>query len=259
MENIFKKYIWLSGLLALTAIAFGAFAFGLVNMESLKHPNGTTATITVNGDGLVTAPPDIATINATVREDAKTVSDAEKKVETKISQVVESLGKLNINKNDIKTLSYTVNPKYETTPVVNYCVYGQACPPTKTIVTGYEVAETLEIKVRKIDSTGEVVGSLGQANVTETSGPNFSIDNIDELKAKAKTIAIKKAQDKAKATAEALGVSLGAITQFSEDNGGNYPIAYTMGASMKSSAEIVTLPQGESTIKSNVSITYLIK
>lgn len=256
METPYKKYTWIAGTVALIGIAFATVSLGLVDLDSLKHPNGTVATITVIGHGEVTALPDIATITATVREVAKTVPNAEKAVETKVTQALADVEALGIDKKDIKTISYTVNPKYETSNI--YCIT-VPCPPTKTVIVGYEVAETIQIKVRKIDTAGDVIGALGKANITETDGPNFTVDNLDKPQADAKALAIKQAQDKAKATAKALGVYLGDITQFSEDNGGNYPVAYGLGAAVKSSVDSVTLPQGESVIKSNVNITYSLK
>lgn len=252
----YKKYTWIAGGVALLCVASAAISTVLVDMNSLKHPNGAVASITVSGEGEVTSAPDIATITATVREVANSVPEAQKAVEAKISQALADMSSMGIDKKDIKTLSYSVNPKYETNNI--YCIT-TPCPPTKTVIVGYEVAETVQIKVRKIDLAGNVLASLGKANITETDGPNFTIDNIDKLKADAKVIAIKKAQDKAKATAEALGVSLGEITQFNEDSGGAYPVMYSMSAMKLDSSERVTLPQGESSVKSNVTITYSLK
>lgn len=249
----YKKYTWIAGGIALVGVAFATLAIGVSQFESLKHPTGSVASITVTGDGETTALPDIATITATVRESAKTVPEAQKLVEAKIQEGLKSAEALGVDKKDTKTLSYTVNPKYEQQQT-GYCT-GYVCPPTKTVTAGYEVAETVQIKVRKIDSAGDVVGALGKANITEISGPDFTVDDMDKAKADAKADAITKAQAKAKETARALHVHLGNITQFSEDNGGYYPM-YSAMSSMKASADTVTLPQGESVIKSRVTITY---
>lgn len=254
METDYKKYAFITASIALVFVAFAAAAMGLTDIKSWRHPNGAVATITVTGEGEVTAPPDIATITATVRESAKTVPEAQKLVETKINKALDAVSALGVDKKDTKTLSYTVNPKYEQQNA-GYCV-GYVCPPTKSIVVGYEVAQSIQVKVRKIDSSGEVVSALGKANIAEINGPDFTVDDMEKPKAEAKIIAIKVAQDKAKATAKALGVSLGEITQFSEDNGGNYPMMYGLGGAVKASVDSVTLPQGESVIKSNVTITY---
>ncbi|MBP6888398.1 MAG: SIMPL domain-containing protein [Candidatus Pacebacteria bacterium] len=253
-----KKYVWMSGTLALLSIAFGSFAFGLESLSAVKHPNGQVASITVSGDGEVTAKPDIATVAFTVRESAKTVPEAQKAAEAKIASALKELGALKVEEKDIKTTSYTVNPKYETQQT--YCVTYQ-CPTGKTTLTGYEVVQSVTVKIRKVDQAGEVLGLIGKVNITEMNGPDFTVDDLDKAQADAKELAIAKAKAKAEATAKSLGVELGSITSFSDDQGGYYATMYradVMAAGMTKS-ESVTLPQGESVIKSRVTITYTLK
>lgn len=257
----YKKYSWYAGTLALVCISFASIAFGLSNLDAVKHPNGQVASITVTGEGEVTALPDIATVSFSVRESAKTVPEAQKLAEAKISAGLKALSALGVQEKDTKTASYTVNPKYESSQA-GYC-NGYVCPPTKSIITGYEVVQSVTVKVRKVEKVGEVIGLLGKANITEIAGPDFTVDNMDKAQADAKALAITKAQGKAQATASALGVSLGAITQFSEDNGGYAPMMYktmsSMSQGMEARADTVTLPQGENVIKSHVTITYTLK
>ncbi len=259
MESInHKKYAVYAGTLALLCIAFAAIAFGMSNLDAIKHPNGQVASISVTGEGEVTAIPDIATVSFTIRESGKTVPEAQKLAEAKIAAAMKALDTLKVDtKKDVKTVSYTVNPKYESQQT-GYCT-GYVCPPTKTIVTGYEVTESVSIKVRKVDAAGEVIGALGKINITEINGPDFTVDDMDKSQADAKALAIKNAQTKAEATAKALGVSLGAITQFSEDGNGGYNPTMAMSSGMAKSADAVTLPQGENVIKSHVTITYTLK
>jgi len=255
----YKKYTWMAGGVALMCVAFAGLAMGLSEFKSLDDPNGTQATITVSGEGEVTAVPDIATVTMTLRESAKTVPAAQKLVEAKIIKATEAVAELGVDKKDIKTLSYNVNPKYE----YGSPVYSGGYMPSKQILVGYEVTETVQIKVREVDTVGDVIGALGTANITEISGPEFTIDDIEKLQAEAKKLAIENAKTKAKETARALGSSLGVVVQFSENTGGYYPMYYKGGvAPMTTQAEDasnrVTVPTGENIIKSNVSITYSI-
>jgi uncharacterized protein YggE len=260
-SNNFKKYIWNAGVLALVCISFAAVTFGLSNLDAVKHPNGQVASISVSGEGEATAIPDIATVTFTVRESGKTVPEAQKVAETKIAKGLKDLEALGVEKKDVKTLSYMVNPKYEQQGT-GICT-GYVCQPTKTIIVGYEVSQSVSVKVRKVDQAGEVVGILGKANITEINGPDFTVDDVDAVKAEAKVVAIKKAQAKAEEEAKALGVSLGAIISFSEDNGGYYPMYSAKAVSMDmrggEASVVPSLPQGESVIKSRVTITYTIK
>ncbi|MFA5132194.1 MAG: SIMPL domain-containing protein [Candidatus Paceibacterota bacterium] len=255
MESFdYKKYTWIAGGVALIGIAFVSLATGISSLKLVNYPNGTVPTITVLGEGEVTALPDIATVTFTVRESAKTVPEAQKIAETKMSAVLAAVSALSVDKKDTKTLSYTVNPKYETAQI--YCIT-IPCPQGRTVVVGYEVAEVIQIKVRKIDQAGAVVGALGGVNVTEISGPEFTVDNMDAAEAEAKAKAIAQAKVKAEATAKALGAHLGEVTQFSDN--GNYSTYARMDMVSSKSPMSVSLPQGESVIKSSVTVTYSLK
>lgn len=250
----YKKYTWIAGIFALAGIFFASLAFGAAQWQEAGHPNGQQGTITVSGDGEVTAVPDIATVTVTVRESAKTVPEAQGLVEKKVIAAINSVASLGVEEKDRRTLYYNVNPKYEYTSGGGYA--------TNPRIVGYEVAQTVEIKVRNTDAAGDVIGALGAANITEISGPTFTIDNPEELQAQAKEQAIEEAREKARATAKALGMRLGEVVQYSEDVGGYYPYARdavmnqaAYGKGVGLGAE-VTLPQGENTITSRVSITY---
>lgn len=258
METNYKKYTWMAGTAALVCVAFAAIGFGMNNFDAIKHPNGQVASVSVSGEGEIIAVPDVASVTFTVRESAKTVPEAQKLAEAKIAAGLKGLESLDVDKKDVKTLSYSVYPKYEST-----CTsYG--CPPTVSSpkVVGYEVAQSVSVKIRKIDKAGEVLGILGKVNIAEMSGPDFTVDDMEKVQADAKAIAIKKAQEKAKVQAEALGVTLGSIISFSDDNGGYYPTMYRAEAVSLSSGMAdakVSLPVGESVVKSRVTITYTLK
>jgi len=250
----YKKYTWVAGTLALAGIFFASLAFGAAQWKAVDHPNGQQGTITVYGEGEVMAVPDIATVIITVRESAKTVPEAQELVEAKVKAAINSLANLGVEEKDRKTLYYNVTPKYENIAVGGYV--------SNQKIVGYEASQTVEIKVRNVDAAGDVIGALGAANITEISGPTFTVDKPEELQAEAKEMAIKEAREKARATAKALGADLGEVMQYSEDGGGYYPMyardavstqAYGKGGAL---GPEVTLPTGENTIKSRVTITY---
>jgi uncharacterized protein YggE len=252
-----KKYTWLAGTLALAGLFIMSLAIAGAQLSSMKHPVGQQGTISVSGDGEVTVKPDIATVTITVRESAPTVADAQSAVEKKVVAAINALAQFGVSEEDRKTTSYNVNPKYENVPVETRTMV--MYPVTNQKIVGYEASQTVEIKIRKIDSAGDVVGALGAANISEISGPNFTVENPDAVQAKAKELAIKEARDKAKATAKALGVDLGDVVQYSEDQGGYYPMMYSKAAPMDAGGSLgaeVTLPTGENTVKSHVTITY---
>lgn len=223
-----------------------------------------TNTISVSGEGEVFAAPDIANITFTVREESKKVADAQDKVTVKIKGALASVRKLGVAEKDIKTQNYSSYPKYEWQDGIVSCM-GTNCPPYrpgKQVIVGYEVSQTVTIKVRDLEKVNTLVDGLTKAGVTEMQGPNFAIDDEDGLKAEARKIAIEKARAKGEVLARDLGVTLVRVVSFSE--GGYYPMyaRATLAGMEKGMGEDVgapEIPQGENKITSNVTVTYEIR
>jgi len=217
--------------------------------------------ITVSGDGEVFALPDIATFTFGSVENAKTVAEAQKKATEKINKALALVKAAGVEDKDIKTVDYNIYPRYE---YQNFPCTQFQCPPSKQYLNGYEVTQTISVKVRKVEDAPKILESLGGVEVTNLSGLEFSVDDQKKLEAEARSKAIASAQEKAKVLVRDLGVRLGRVVNFSES--GNYPIAYREGygmggdgISVSAPAPKVELPAGQNKITSNVSITYEIR
>lgn len=223
-----------------------------------------TNTISVSGEAEVFAIPDIATVSFTVREEAKKVVDAQAKTSAKIKAALSGVRKLGVAEKDIKTANYSSYPKYEYRELrmAIECTDGYCPPHGKQTLVGYEVSQTVTITVRNLDNVSPIIDVLAQAGVTETQGPNFAIDQEDELKAEARKDAIEKARRKAEVLADDLGVSLVRVVSFSED--GMYPYSRVetlmiSKAGMGADGAAPEIPQGEEKIVSRVTVTYEIR
>lgn len=219
----------------------------------------TPSTISFSGNSEVFAAPDIAMVNVTVREEGKDVKTAQDKATAKEKAVLDFLTEQKIDKKDIKTESYNSYPKYD----YGTACYGMYCPDRTPKIIGYEVSEYISVKVRDLDKAGTLVQGIGALGVAEFSGPTFSIENEDELKAQARKMAIDEAKAKAESLAEDLGVRLVRIVSFNE---GDYPgLMYNFAREEKAmdssavAAPSPELPMGENKIISNVTITYEIR
>lgn len=219
--------------------------------------------ITLSGHGEVTSVPDMASIYFTIQKNKKTVKEAQAEVALVEKQALDFLRGMKIEDKDIKASNTSFYPKYE-------YVYGKTacieyyCPPHvgRNVIVGYESTENITVKIRNIDDVGKIIEGLGKLAVSELNGPNFTIDNEDELKAQARKMAIDEAKIKAIVLARDLGVKLGKIISFNE--GGDYR-SYDGEAMMKTSnqnsagAPTPEIPKGVNTITSDVSITYEVK
>jgi uncharacterized protein YggE len=216
-------------------------------------------TITVSGTGEAVVIPDIANISFSVTESAATVVEAQKMATEKMDTALAAVKNLGVEEKDVKTSYYNVYPKYETqAPCFNY-----PCPTYEQKITGYEVTQGVEVKVRKTEAAGEVLAALGNTGVQNISGPNFGVDDPEAAKAEARKEAIKLAKEKARTLARELGVRLGKVVSFSD---GDYGYPYPMYDSMSVKAEGMggdmemmrapSLPVGEQEASVTVSVTF---
>jgi uncharacterized protein YggE len=264
MEFSTNEKSYLAKSLVVLAVVVTVY-FGAKTVSEIKGyrfiGGGSTAsnTISFDGKGEVFAAPDMATVSFTIRETSKDVKDAQTKATAKETAVLAFLDKSGVAKKDIKTESYNSYPKYDYgTPCYGYMMPCRQEPK----VTGYEVSEYVSVKIRDLAKAGEIVKGIGEAGISEISGPDFSIEKEDQLKEQSRKMAIEEAKKKAEALAKDLGVNLVRIVNFSEN--GNYP--YYAAGLMKAdaraesvSAPAPALPTGENKITSNVTITYEIR
>lgn len=216
--------------------------------------------ITVSGQGEVFATPDLATFTFSVTEVGNNVKDAQTKTTEKIDKAIAAVKKLGVDEKDIKTTDYNAYPKYEYNQIE--CIK-YPCPVGKQQLVGYEVSQTILVKVRKVDDAGKLLDAVASASITNVSGLTFTIDDESALQREARKKAIDDAKTKAQQLAKDLGVSLSRIVSFSENNGSPMPMYYradaiAMGGAMEAKS-VPSVPTGQNKISSDVSITYEIK
>ncbi len=214
-------------------------------------------TITVEGTGEATAVPDIASIGFSVTETAVTVAEAQTKATTKTDAALAFLKGAGIEDKDVKTTGYNVYPQYES---VAPCYYGD-CGVRNPLIIGYQVTQSVEVKVRDTAKAGGVLQGLGNVGVQNIYGPNFTVDDEDAARNEAREKAIAEAREKAKTLANQLGVRLGKVVSFYENNYG-YPVYDSYGGkggAMEAAQSAPSLPTGENETTVSVSITYEIK
>ncbi len=256
-----------AGFAVLAMLALFLLVSTLSEFKSLRFiGSGVTATntISVSGEGTAFAVPDIATFSVSVRETAKDVATAQKAATEKNNNIIEYLSEAGIAEKDIQTTDYSVNPQYDYSSTS--CAGGY-CPPSNPKLVGYEVAQTLTIKVRETDKAGDVLSGVGSLGASNVSGLSFTIDDEDAVNAEAREKAIADARTKAEKLAKELNVHLVRIVGFSEN--GNYPYyaktmlessaSYGRGGAMDAVAPAPQLPVGENKIVSTVSVTYEIR
>lgn len=265
VRDIIQATHWprIMGATALGVLALFLLAATVNELKSSRYIGSgvsPTNTIYVSGEGSVFAVPDTANFTVTVEETAKDVATAQTAATKKANDIIDYLKKEGIEDKDIQTTDYSVNPHYEWNQAV--CPAGSSyCPPGRQTLTGYDVSQTLSVKVRDTNKAGTLLSGVGSRGATNVSGLNFTVADQNLLEDQARGKAIQDAQAKAETLAQQLGVTLVRVVSFSESGG---PIYYgkTMDAIGMGGAESAPTPQiptGQNKITSNVSVTYEIR
>lgn len=218
-----------------------------------------TNTITVSGKGEVNKSPDTAKVSFSVRSEKKVLKEAQDEVSGKIEKIKSELLAKGIEEKYIKTDSYTSYPQYNYT--TRPC-YGGTCPPSTPTLRGYEVAHSITVSIKNLDSVESVLGILATNTVTDMSGPQFGFEDDKIIAREARDLAIIDARDEAEKLAKALDVKLVRVVSFNE-NAGGYPMPLyakaDMGTAMNMNESTPEIPVGEQNVSSNVTIVYEIR
>jgi uncharacterized protein YggE len=171
--------------------------------------------ITVNGEGKITAEPDLALVTLGVSTLAPTVAQAREQAATSLQGIIDSMKNNGIDEKDIQTQSLSIYPEYDYTG-------------NTQVLRGFRVQNTVVGKIREIDSTSKVVDDAVAAggDNTQIQGISFTIDDPAELRQQARAAAVEDARKKAETLAGAAGVGVGNPVTISEVSYDVPPIPY---------------------------------
>jgi uncharacterized protein YggE len=262
---------------ALTALVIVLVVFVLVSINQKVNTATTTNVVSFSGEGKVSAKPDIAVIDLAIVTQATTSKAAQDANSKKSQTVVDFLKKNGVADKDIKTTGYNIYPQYVYPRPVPYILNGvsggsagagtsvimpEPVPPVidnNPRISGYQVVESLEIKVRDLNKVSQVLDGVVAAGANQVGQLTYSIDNPEKLKDDARAKAIADAKAKANTLESQIGIRLGKIINFSEGfNGYPGPIMYDVKAQGGLGGG-PSVPSGENEITVDITLTYQIK
>jgi len=211
--------------------------------------------ITVSATGEVYAKPDLALTTLSVVTEAKTVAEAMEENTEKMNGIIDFVKSKGVEEKDLKTTTFSIYPRYEWHKASEIPPY----PEGKRVLVGYEIRQSLQVKIREMDKIGEILEGAASKGANQVGNLQFTIDDEDEVKKEARGEAVQKAKEKAEELASQLGVKLVRITNFNENVASPKYYGYEamgMGGDMESEAPIPQIETGENKISVTVSITY---
>jgi uncharacterized protein YggE len=165
--------------------------------------------ITVSGQGIVYAKPDVGYVNVGVEIQRLTAKEASEENAKIMNQIVSALLKLGVKEDDLTTLDYSIQPVYN---------YPEKEAP---VLVGYMVRNNLSIKITKKLANGdldtgflsEVLDAATSNGANVISGLSFDISNKDELKLEAIKLAMEDAKKKAEAALEVVDEKIKGVAE----------------------------------------------
>jgi len=253
-------------------LVLGAIALGILAILRDKIMQNDQNQFVVTAQGKITAPPDVATVDFSVQSTiSKNIGDIVKDGNTKMNAIIAALTKLKIDKADIQTNQYQLNPIYNYPVITSKPLFpdssvssNSTMTTTQTVLQGYQLTEGITVKIRDLNTVGDVVQAAIAAGANQAGGVSFTIDDQDKIKAEARALAITKAMEKAKTIAGQSGLKLGKLINVTESTG---PLPYyanvydmkSVGAGAVSEAPSASIQSGSLDITDDVVLTYKVK
>lgn len=204
--------------------------------------------ITVNGEGLVKAKPDVATVLVAVDVNNPSVNAAQTDAAARMNAVMAKLKELGIGDEDVKTSQFSIYPQYDYT----------AGREQGTLV-GYRVVNQVTVTIKKIDNVGRVLDGVVSAGATRVDSVSFSIADPTPLQSQARAAAVRQSRARAEELAKAAGVSLGKVTAISESTSGATPeVAMVTKAAAMGAGDTAITP-GSLEVRVYVQVNYAIQ
>jgi len=197
----------------------------------------------ISADGMVTRPPDVATLSAGVVTQSSSAASAMADNAKRMAAAIAALRHAGVADKDIRTASLSLQPQYR---------YADNQPPA---VTGYQASNQLTITFHDIARTGAILDALVAQGVNQISGPDFALEHPDAALDEARGQAMQKARARAEVYAKAAGLGVKRIVAISEAGGYSPPQAprVFMMAREKASTD---LQPGEDKIGVTLQVTF---
>jgi len=217
---------------------------GRISAASDGQP--TKRTINVSAQGSVKATPDVAYVEIGVITENENANVAQQNNADIMSKVVNAIKESGVVESDIKTTNYYISPKY---------IYDR--DTGKNEINGYTVTNQVQVTVRDIKKTGNIIDVAASNGANMSSNITFAVSNYELYYNQALKIAVENAKKRAETIAGAIGITLGTPVSVSE-SGGYYSPTVRVSFDSMAKNEVATTPISAGTfdISASVSMTY---
>lgn len=216
-----------------------------------EPPREDLSRIVVTGEGETALAPDMAILTLTVLREGDTARAALDASNQAMEEVLQAMREEGVGERDLQTSGFSIQPRY-TQPQEDR-------PEEGPRITGYEVANTLTVRLRDLDKLGTVLDRAVSLGVNRGGDIQFINDDPDKALADARREAVEDARARAETLAEAAGVSLGRVLRIDETASPGMPMPMArMEANSYAADAGVPIAQGENRYRVNVTMSFAI-
>jgi hypothetical protein len=236
MNNTIKNAIGVVAVLA--TLAFAYFGWQAVKVYDRSSEPTNFRSFYVQAEGEAVGVPDVAQFSFDVITQGGTdIATTQQDNTEKMNAVLEYVNGQGIDKKDVKTTAYNIQPRY----TQSRCVEG-VCPPPQ--IVGYTVSQSAQVKIRDFGKISGLLQAVVEKGANSVSQLSFIIDDPTDVENEARADAIQKAKDKADLIAKQAGFSVGRILEINENFYGipYYAKSMEMSVSSFDMAEGVSAP-----------------
>jgi uncharacterized protein YggE len=238
--------------LVLSLVGFSACTAGPTTIGAVDLNNQQEG-IWVSGEGKITVTPDLATLYLGVEAKADTVAEAQSQAQEAMDNIMTALTDNGVDEDDIQTQYFNINQDTRWDSDDN-----------EEVVTGYEVTNTVEVKIRDIDNVGAIIDAVAEAggDLTRINYITFSVEDPSEYYEEIRQEAMADAKDKAEQLADLAGIELGKPTYIYEGSTST-PVIYRDMGGIVSPAPVeeasTSISAGELEVTLTVQVAYAIE
>jgi uncharacterized protein YggE len=208
-------------------------------------------TISVTGQGEVTASPDLVIVTVAVETAAPSAAAAVGENAKRSAAVVSALKGLVGKEDRVTTARYSLDPRYQSSKP------GEATEPR---ITGYVARNDVQVETHKIDGVGALIDAANRAGANRISGLQFTLSNRNEQLRAALEKAGSEARAQAESVAKALGVTLKQVSSATTSTGPVIqPRYFERGVAAMEARASTPIEPGTVSVSATLQVTYTIE
>lgn len=205
----------------------------------------STGTIVVSGTGRVAVQPDVADLRLGVTVAKPTVEAARGEAAATMDAILRAVDGAGVARADVRTAMLSVQPRYD---------YRDGRAP---VLTGYEIANVVEVSVRDLSALGDVIDATLTAGATSMDALSFRLADPRPAEREARRQAMAEARARADVLAEAAGVTVQGVSDIVEGQPMRPPGPVAKAQRMALAADAGTpVEAGTLEVAVTVSVTY---